>query len=254
MWFDEGAVETIIEITPTWVAISLLFIGYLGSIYFVAPAVTVAYFRGSSWRTATWPGILLGAYGLFVALKAIFFVERPPIEPPITAETSPLLLRPVFDIAVDFDTGAFPSGHALAATVLWGLIVLDVDIRRLWERLLLGASIVILVSASRVILGLHYIADVVGGVLLGILLLAVMVVVRRMASNPANATLAVGSLPVLAGFPAGEILEASALLAVLVGVFLVNQYTGIIPEERQVGPEATETDTQSPRRRDVEPE
>lgn len=253
MWFDEGAVETIIEITPTWVAISLLFVGYLGSIYFVAPVVTYAYFRGSSWRTATWPGILIGAYGLFVALKAIFFVERPPIEPPVSAETLPLMLRPVFDVAIDFDTGAFPSGHALAATVLWGLIVLDVDVRRLWERLLLGASIVILVSASRVILGLHYIADVVGGVLLGILLLALMLAVRRGASNPANATLAVGALPVLAGFPAGTVLEASALLAVLVGVFLINYFTEIIPEERQSGPDATETATPTTRR-DAEPE
>lgn len=232
MWFDETAVEALIELTPTWVAIVLLFVGYLGSIYVVAPTVFVAYVWGDSWRSATWPGILIGAYGLFVSLKAAFFVERPPIDPPFPAETLPIVIRPLYHLAIGFETGTFPSGHALAVTVLWGLIVVDLDVRTLWERLLVAVSVVLLVSASRVLLGVHYIADVVGGVFFGLTLLGVMIALRRRVSNPANATLGLAAIPVLAGFPAGTPLEAGALLAVLICVYVVNRYTDIISADR----------------------
>ncbi len=249
MWFDEGAVEVVIEITPTWVAITLLFIGYLGSIYVIAPGVALAYFKGSSWKTATWPGILIGAYGLFVTLKAAFFIERPEgPAPPFSADILPFVLRPLFDLAVQFETGTFPSGHALAATVFWGLVVLDLNTGRLWQRLVVATVVVTLVGFSRIVLGLHYVIDIVGGIVLGLVLLAVMVVVRRRTTRPANTTLAVALVPVLAGFPAETPLEAGPLLAVLVGVYLLNQYTDVVAHERLSNPGAAEQPREGPSR------
>jgi membrane-associated phospholipid phosphatase len=58
--------------------------------------------------------------------------------------------------------GSFPSGHVFTITVLWGL---------LWARrrvpLWLAAAVVAGVAVGRLYLGVHYLADVLGGALLG---------------------------------------------------------------------------------------
>lgn len=80
--------------------------------------------------------------------------------------------RPVFEQPVDTALGAaFPSGHVLGAAAVWtGLAVLALALvgRRI-ARLLLGVAVVIAVAvaASRVLLGVHHLTDVVAGLLLG---------------------------------------------------------------------------------------
>lgn len=80
--------------------------------------------------------------------------------------------RPVFEAPVDSALGAsFPSGHSLASAAVWtGLAVLALpwaSHRR--DRLLLAGALLVaaLVAASRVLLGVHYPSDVVGGLLMG---------------------------------------------------------------------------------------
>jgi membrane-associated phospholipid phosphatase len=73
---------------------------------------------------------------------------------------------------VDLSDYSFPSGHAMAATLLYGLLAvfaLLVLRRRLWRGLtLLGASLVILlVGFSRVALGAHYLTDVLAAMATG---------------------------------------------------------------------------------------
>lgn len=80
--------------------------------------------------------------------------------------------RPVFDVPVDTALGAsFPSGHALAAAGMWTAVAvvtlpLVPPARRVWLLVLAGV-VAALVAASRVLLGVHYLSDVVGGFLLG---------------------------------------------------------------------------------------
>lgn len=79
--------------------------------------------------------------------------------------------RPVFEDPVALALGgSFPSGHALGSASFWTMLAL-VAVHR-WHRLrlLLGAAlaIAVAVAASRVLLGVHYLSDVVGGFLIGV--------------------------------------------------------------------------------------
>lgn len=69
----------------------------------------------------------------------------------------------------------FPSGHAQISTTVWGLTALAVRSRVFW---VVAALVVALVSLSRVVLGVHYPSDVLGGVLLGALFVALAARVR----------------------------------------------------------------------------
>ena len=79
--------------------------------------------------------------------------------------------RPAFDDPVATALGAsFPSGHALGSAAFWTtLAVLALPHVRRPRSLLAGAVLVaVLVAASRVLLGVHYVSDVTGGLLLGL--------------------------------------------------------------------------------------
>ncbi|MGW8066072.1 phosphatase PAP2 family protein [Streptomyces ziwulingensis] len=124
--------------------------------------------RGDRW-TAVWLGTscLLGS--LFQqALKAA--VNRP---------------RPVWPDPVDSaHFAAFPSGHAMTATFVCGLLVWLVHDRGAARgarstALALAVVSVAGVGVTRVWLGVHWATDVVGGWLLGTLVVAVAVLVHR---------------------------------------------------------------------------
>ncbi|MHB1293858.1 MAG: phosphatase PAP2 family protein [Anaerolineae bacterium] len=100
---------------------------------------------------------------------------------------------------------SFPSGHAQATTTLWLSWCLIFRRRWLWP---LGAAMVVLVSFSRLYLGVHYPQDVVAGVFLGgTLTLAYLAAAPRV-----GAWLAHGSF--LANLAA--VLAVTALLTILV--------------------------------------
>ena len=64
----------------------------------------------------------------------------------------------------------FPSGHASIAIVFWG--ALAILFQKRWLSIL-SLFLMILIPFSRIYLGVHFLADVLGGVVLGALLLAV---------------------------------------------------------------------------------
>lgn len=79
--------------------------------------------------------------------------------------------RPVFDAPVAEALGpSFPSGHALGSAVFWTTCAVLLVPRVRWPRLLLAGAVLVavLVSASRVVLGVHFLSDVTGGLLLGL--------------------------------------------------------------------------------------
>ncbi|MFI8189395.1 phosphatase PAP2 family protein [Streptomyces sp. NPDC085946] len=93
--------------------------------------------------------------------------------------------RPVFPDPVDSaHYAAFPSGHAMTAMVVCGLLLWLLHRhgagRVLWRTALaLAALSVVGVGLTRVWLGVHWPTDVLGGWLLGALVVAVAVLVHR---------------------------------------------------------------------------
>lgn len=220
MWFDSSLVAEIVESVPEWAVVPLLFVSYLGSIYVIGPTVAYAfvserYSRGIDWidRTAvrSWPVIVLGGYALFVALKPLFGVGRPPVDGPVAAGQLPTVLQPLYDRAVSFSTGSFPSGHAIASSVFWGLLVVDLRLGMVRRRLVGGILLICLIGFSRVALGTHYVGDVVGGIAIGLFFLGCALVVRRRVTDPLLFLIAVAGVPVFVGVYLGRYLDLALI-------------------------------------------
>ncbi len=84
--------------------------------------------------------------------------------------------RPLLGQLVAGTGASFPSGHVMAAVAIWGLlppVVALVSGRRAawWCSVGLSATIIGLVAFSRVYLGVHWMSDVVGALVLGALYL-----------------------------------------------------------------------------------
>ncbi|MFC1760215.1 phosphatase PAP2 family protein, partial [Candidatus Neomarinimicrobiota bacterium] len=72
--------------------------------------------------------------------------------------------RPLGVALIEQGGFSFPSGHAQGSTTLW--LMLALLIRKKWINYL-TAIMIILVSLSRLYLGVHYPIDILGGVLIG---------------------------------------------------------------------------------------
>jgi undecaprenyl-diphosphatase len=82
--------------------------------------------------------------------------------------------RPAGDRLVDGTGYSFPSGHPLATAASWCLLPLVLGLytrrRALWWALTIGVwSLVVLVAASRVWLGVHWTSDVIAALALSVL-------------------------------------------------------------------------------------
>jgi len=119
----------------------------------------------AAWRPALWLGATC-ALGTLVQQTMKAAVGR---------------ARPVWPDPVDSaHFAAFPSGHALTATVVCGLLLWLLRLygagRVLWRTALVLASVSVLgVGATRIWLGVHWPSDVLGGWLFGALLVALAV-------------------------------------------------------------------------------
>lgn len=70
----------------------------------------------------------------------------------------------------------FPSGHAQNAASIWGLMA--VKIRERWIKSLF-VLLIILIGISRLVLGVHFIHDVIGGWIIGGIILALFILFKK---------------------------------------------------------------------------
>jgi membrane-associated phospholipid phosphatase len=117
--------------------------------------------------------LVVGAIALTTLLKTTLAVPRPPGSP--------------------VGGYAMPSGHALVSTVCYGTLAVTED-DGLGPRVLVATALVAAIVASRVVIGVHYVPDVVVGTTLGASLVATNFAIRhRLLSGTKMADRSVGA-------------------------------------------------------------
>ena len=111
-----------------------------------------------------------GSLAMTLAIKSLVGRSRPPLAEAV----------PPYESAA-----SFPSGHALNAIVITGILVYSILLivrtqRARWLTVIVGSAYAIAIGLSRVYLGHHWLSDVVGAWLLGLAWLAVVIVAHRL--------------------------------------------------------------------------
>lgn len=179
---------------PDGVAFLAALVTGLGDVWFVFVLLGVLYWVGSALpgpvslprrRAAFAIALALGGLAATTALKELFRLPRPPgAADPSGASLVPETLLPLYAEIGAADGFGFPSGHAVAAVVVYGGLALLVGTRRGYVA---GAALCVLIPLSRVVLGVHYLVDIVAGVAVGAALLAVVYRVCGRGKNPGRA-------------------------------------------------------------------
>lgn len=183
-------------------------------------------------------GLLLTYVTLAGVLKQSFMLQRPPgAGTPPEIPWIPSVLQGVF---ADISTGVgygFPSGHALGSTLVWGgfaLVVGKSKLSRAW--LALAGVVIVIVSLSRVILGVHYFIDVGVGALIGLIVLGILYKVADRGSDPGRVLVVaagIGVLGLINGFTFKSVMAGGSAVGAWLSWRTVADLTPAHPSNRR---------------------
>jgi len=168
-----GLTELLGEL-PTAVALVFALITQLGDFWFAAVASVLAYWLASATprvgrgltreRGAMVLGLVVTAAAVSTTLKAVFAFPRPP-NPEIVAAAAglPFPVGAFYESVVTGSGYGFPSGHATTTVLVWGGFAWALQVGTRRQRYAVTGTIVAIVSLSRLVLGVHYLVDVVAG-------------------------------------------------------------------------------------------
>lgn len=199
----------VVEALPEWVALVAVIVTQLGDVWFVMLLLGTLYWFGDvlpgslsfdRTRSAFALALAVGALTVTTALKGWLAFDRPPgADDPTSLEFLPVILQGLYSTGATASGFAFPSGHAVAATVVYGGLALLTRSRRAAA---LAVTVVVAVGLTRVVLRVHYLVDVLAGLAVGTAYLVVVYRGSGRGSDPGRAfavALGVGFLGVLLG-------------------------------------------------------
>jgi membrane-associated phospholipid phosphatase len=137
---------------------------HLGDTVVVAGLVVGFYWLGSAddWRRrGLVVAVAVAALTLNAGLKGVLDVQRPLYA--ARAAGDPLTFAPE-----SYDGFSTPSGHAMGTAAVYGGLAALADIGTRRRRSLVAGVVIVAVAFSRVVIGVHYVGDVVLGVALGL--------------------------------------------------------------------------------------
>ena len=152
-----GGIEVLQSLLPSWAIDGLGLLTTLGDTAFLLAVFVALYWFYDRDQGAIALVIFLGGVLLITGLKTALGLPRPPAS-----------LR-----LVEEGGFGFPSGHAFGATVGFGLLALVLRSPSRPVRVALAVAAVVIVSTSRVAIGVHYAVDVVAGIAVGLAYLGV---------------------------------------------------------------------------------
>ncbi len=212
----ESLSETIREAYPDgevfeWLALGITELGEDPAVILI---LALVFWLVERERTAVLASYVTIGIAFILLLKSLLAMPRPPEE--------------LWLIARDYDPYGFPSGHAFNAVVLYGGFLYLFDRLRDPGWLAIGVLLIAGVGLSRVVLGFHYLGDIVVGTVLGIVFVLAMDVVTDRDPVRGFALAAVVSLPAIVvsdGDPFGFI-----ALGVAIGGIIGASQLDMIPD------------------------
>jgi hypothetical protein len=128
----------------------------LGGSELLVFGIAVLYWIGRRREIATIISYGVVAYAIVLLLKAGFALPRPPESVHV----------------IPASNYGFPSGHATGGTVVYGAFALVFEWYEDPPKIAATVVLIGLISLSRVVLGVHYLGDVLAGMVLGVVVLA----------------------------------------------------------------------------------
>ena len=230
----------VVDALPEFVVVVFAAVTHLADPWFLFALLAVGYWfasqgvAGSPRRAgATAIAAVTCAYAATALGKAWFAVPRPPgAMPPADVPTwLPALLTGWYEAQVLSGGFGFPSGHATGGAAAYLAIALLYD--RFWTdraRYVAAGAVAVAVAASRVVIEVHYLVDVLAGLAVGA---GTVGVALWLAGDPrvrgsANAETAAG--PTAELNPAPAFLLAAVVSAGALAVAVAGGYTGEVVE------------------------
>ena len=152
-----------------------------------------------------------------IILKTIIANPRPWVEEGMTYEKWEI---PEEEIAILSESYSTPSNHAMSASSTYGYLMYR---HRSKINLLIGSFLIVLISISRVYLGVHYLEDVILGIILGLVFLFIYVRYEPQISRLVNKTFNSPGL------------SLSILIIILIINFVLGGLTGFSQTQQLIG-------------------
>jgi membrane-associated phospholipid phosphatase len=174
---DSSSATYIAGHRPEWLTPLVQLVTWLGSSFFIIPfglAVSgYLWLRRHTWRPLIMmAGAFLGAAGLYDIVKPAVGRARP---------------SAALQVGGPDEGWAFTSGHATQSIAFYGMLAVVIIVWWAPNRRLLiafgAALIVLVVGASRLYLGVHWLTDVLGGYALGLAWLSLVMVTSLALEN-----------------------------------------------------------------------